>query len=134
MRAQQRRQTPDVEWTYIHGDKKATKYSPLDQITRDNVKHLCILWRLAGIDGRFKQAFPDLNPSNNLRSTPIMAGGVLFASNAVGLVEAFDPGTGETLWVQQPIEPGMPGMAGQPTRGVAYWSSGGNPAGLLDAR
>jgi quinoprotein glucose dehydrogenase len=58
---------------------------------------------------------------NNFRSTPIMVGGVLYASNGVGLAEAFDPETGRTLWVQSPGDDGMRGSA---NRGVAYWGEG----------
>ena len=50
-----------------------------------------------------------------------MVNGVLYASNAVGLVEAFDPGTGKTLWVQSP---GKDGLQGTSNRGVAYWGNG----------
>jgi len=39
----------------------------------------------------------------------------------VGLVEAFDPATGQTKWVQQPVEPTLREASGQSTRGVAYW-------------
>jgi quinoprotein glucose dehydrogenase len=53
-----------------------------------------------------------------------MIDGVLYAGNAVGLVEAFDPGTGKTLWVQEPLEPGLRGLAGLSTRTVAFWSDG----------
>ena len=41
----------------------------------------------------------------------------------MGLVEAFNPGTGETIWVQEPPG-GADGLPGAPTRGVAYWSEG----------
>ena len=32
-----------------------------------------------------------------------MIGGVLYSPNGIGLVEAFHPGTGKTLWVQEPF-------------------------------
>ena len=53
-----------------------------------------------------------------------MVGGVLYASNGVGLVEAFDPATGRTIWVQQVPESELP--VGSANRGVAYWSQGAN--------
>ena len=34
-----------VDWRYFGGDKAFTRYSPADQITRDNVKNLRIVWR-----------------------------------------------------------------------------------------
>ena len=47
-----------------------------------------------------------------------MVGGVLYASNGVGLVEAFDPATGRTIWVQQVPESELPVGSRQPRRRV----------------
>ena len=41
--------------------------------------------------------------SNNFRAAPLMIGGVLYSPNGVGVVEAFHPGTGKTLRVQEPL-------------------------------
>ena len=35
----------NVEWPVYWGDNRSAKYSPLDQINRDNVKDLRIAWR-----------------------------------------------------------------------------------------
>ncbi len=108
------------EWRVYSGDNGARKYSPLDQIRRDNVGQLRIAWRRPDIDASLTGGTrPRL--SNNFRSTPLMVNGVMYASNAVGLVEAFDPGTGQTLWVQKP---GPDGLVGTSNRGVAYWGEG----------
>ena len=112
------------EWRSYGGDGASTKYSPLAQIDRDNVSRLRVLWRRPGVDPKLTETYPDLNPSNDFRATPLMLGGVLYSSNSVGLVEAIDPGTGETLWIQEPLQEGFQGMAGRSTRGVAHWSSG----------
>ncbi|MSO63030.1 MAG: pyrroloquinoline quinone-dependent dehydrogenase [Acidobacteria bacterium] len=110
------------EWRYYSGDNGARKYSPLDQITRDNVGGLRIAWRRPHLDPSLTAgATTNLRLSNNFRSTPIMVNGVLYASNAVGLAEAFDPATGKTLWVQKP---GADGLRGTSNRGVAYWGEG----------
>ena len=61
---------------------------------------------------------PQLRPANNFRSTPIMVGGVLYASNGIGLVEAFDPATGRTIWVQQVPESELPVGSSQSRRRV----------------
>ncbi len=53
-----------------------------------------------------------------------MIDGVLYAPNGVGFVEAFDPGTGKTLWVEPPLEAGPNGYRGASTRGIGYWRSG----------
>jgi glucose dehydrogenase len=113
-----------AEWRFFGGDKGYKRYSPLDQINHGNVSKLKILWSHPGLDPKFKQAFPDLNPTPYFKSTPIIVDGVLYAGNAVGLVEAFDAATGKTLWVQEPVDPGLPGMAGQSNRGVDVWGRG----------
>ena len=117
-------ETPSGEWPYFGGTRAFTRYAPLDQIDRRNVANLRVLWRRPAIDAVFTQAFPELRPSNYLRSTPIMVDGILYASNAVGLVEAFDPGTGETVWMQRPLTPTLEGVAGRAAHGVAYWADG----------
>ena len=114
----------DKEWRYYSGDNGAGKYSPLDQINKTTVGRLSVAWRrphvdpslLAGLQG------PPLRIPNNFRSTPIMVKGVLYASNAVGPAEAFDPETGKTIWLQKPGTDGVRG--GSSNRGVAYWSDG----------
>jgi glucose dehydrogenase len=113
-----------VEWSYFGGSKRMDRYSPLVQINRSNVDRLQIVWTRPGLDSSITQQFPDLVPSTYLRGTPIMVDGVLYASDAVGLVEAFEPTTGKTLWVQKPFEPTLKEAAGQSTRGVDLWRSG----------
>ena len=108
------------EWRFYSGDNGARKYSPLDQIRPDNVGKLQIAWRRPHLDASLTTGAPP-RVSNNFRSTPLMVNGVLYASNAVGLAEAFDPATGKTLWVQQP---GDDGLRGTSNRGVAYWGEG----------
>jgi quinoprotein glucose dehydrogenase len=66
----------------------------------------------------------DLVVSNLFRSTPLMIDGVLYASNGIGFVEAFDPATGKTLWVQEPPDSKPESLNGTSTRGVAYWRNG----------
>jgi glucose dehydrogenase/mono/diheme cytochrome c family protein len=112
------------EWRYFGGSKHLDRYSPLTQINRDNVSRLGIAWTRPGLDASLTRQFPDLSPSNYLHGTPIMIDGVLYASNAVGLVEAFDPVTGKTLWVQQPFAATLKEAAGESTRGVDFWRDG----------
>jgi len=97
------------EWTRYSGDAGSIKYAPLDQINKDNVKNLRIAWRRPAVDASISSKNPDFSYSNNFRSTPLMIGGVLYASNGVGLIEAFNPGTGKTIWIQEPFadEPGQ---------------------------
>jgi quinoprotein glucose dehydrogenase len=109
-------------WPYYGGDLAFNRYSALDQIDRDNVDQVQVLWRRPAIEPSLLAAHPDLAVNNYQRATPVLSDGVLFAPNAVGLVEAFDPATGETLWVQAPES--EDDIRGRSSRGVAVWSSG----------
>jgi quinoprotein glucose dehydrogenase len=116
---------PKGEWWYYAGDNASTKYSPLEQINRSNVSKLRVAWRRRQIEADFAAANPNLRLSNNYRSTPIMVGGVLYATNAVGVAEAFDPETGRTVW-RQKVDgelSGNPGLGGA-LRAVSYWREG----------
>ena len=121
--AQQRKPNP-AEWRTYGGDKAFNRYSPLDQINAGNVKDLKVAWTRPAIDPTIKEKYPDLNPSNYFRGTPVMINGVLIAPDGVGLAEAFDAATGKTNWVQQPVEPTLKEASGQSTRGVAWWTNG----------
>jgi glucose dehydrogenase/mono/diheme cytochrome c family protein len=114
------------EWRYFGGSKHFDRYSSLSQINRDTVGRLGVAWTRPGVDAALTRQFPDLaaGPSYYLRGTPIMIDGVLYAPDAVGLVEAFDPVTGKTLWVQQPFPATLQGAAGHSTRGVDFWRNG----------
>ena len=111
---------PTAEWTYYGGQNSFNRYSPLTQISAENVASLEIAWQRPGVDASLQEEFPELAFNNYLRGTPILVDGTLFAPNAVGLVEAFDPGTGKTRWVQQAAS--LEDARGRSFRGVAYWS------------
>ena len=112
------------EWRAYAGDNGATKYSPLDQIDAGNVDQLRVAWTRPTVDRSILDVVPDLGYGNANRATPLMVDGILYAPNAVGLVEAWDPGTGETIWVQQPADDGPAGYRGAGHRGIAYWEDG----------
>ncbi len=114
-------ETSRGEWRSSGGDSAYTRYSPLDQITRDNVKDLRIVWRRPGLDPEFAEKYPRLRTGNYLRATPTMLDGVLYTPNAAGLVEAVDAATGETIWRQEPPPEMAQERNSQSTRGVDYW-------------
>ena len=74
-------QEPAGEWSYFGADKAFTRYSPLDQIDRDNVSDLRIVWRRPAVDPELRAAFPDLRPNAYLKSTPVKIDDVLYAPN-----------------------------------------------------
>jgi quinoprotein glucose dehydrogenase len=115
------------EWTTYGGDLASTRYSPLDQITKDNFNKLEVAWR-------FKTDALGPRPEFNLQSTPLMVDGVVYST--VGTrraVVALDAATGELIWMHSENE-GKRGEAAPRQlsgRGLAYWP--GTP-GASDAR
>src|SRR5262249_49497252 len=129
---QSQRRGPAGEWRYFCGDHAFTRYSPLDQIKRNNVRKLKIALRRPatregaaqggrGAQGRGGQGGQGGRGNSYLRATPIMVDGVLYTQDSVGLVMALDAQTGRVLW-QQPLDEADEG--GQSTRGVDYWRGG----------
>jgi quinoprotein glucose dehydrogenase len=112
------------EWRYYGGNKAFNRYSPLDQINRDNVKNLKIVWRRPAVSEQLTQAFPDVRVNNYLRATPIVIDGRLFTQNAHGLVVAFDGESGKTIWEQELFARTREEANGASTRGVDYWRGG----------
>jgi len=125
--------TTPGDWDAYGADNGATKYTGLDQINASNVGDLQIVWRRPALDS----AYLDLNPgqryTSNWNGTPLVKNGIAYISNGVGLVEAFNPGTGETFWTQEPPG-GVDGLPGASTRGPAYWSDGNDSARILVQR
>jgi glucose dehydrogenase len=114
--------TANGEWRYWGGDAGSTRYSPLDQITRDNAKTLEVAWRWRAAN--FGPA-----PETYYRATPLYANGVLYTvAGERRAVVALDPATGETLWSWRMDE----GLRWEKAprrfsgRGLAYWT---NPRG-----
>jgi quinoprotein glucose dehydrogenase len=119
------------EWRAYAADQGATKYTALDQIDASNVNDLRVVWRRPALDEYYLTLNPEQRVTPNYVAAPVIADGRAFIPNGIGLVEAFDPGTGETLWVQQP-EGGAEGLlGGTATRGVAYWGSGSDARVLV---
>ena len=107
------------EWRSYGADAASTKYSPLDQITAANVGDLQVAWRQSTIPEAIRQGTTVRAPSV-VQNTPLMAGGRLYVSTALGTVAALDAGTGEVVWFD-PLPEGVVRRGGA-SRGVAYWS------------
>lgn len=110
-------------WHAYGADLGSTKYSPLTQINADNVGQLDIVWRRPALAEYYRGLNPEQRFTSNWVGTPIVRNGVAYITNGVGLVEAFDPGSGATIWVQEPPG-GVEGLPGAATRGAAFWSDG----------
>ncbi|MAG32972.1 MAG: PQQ-dependent dehydrogenase, methanol/ethanol family [Deltaproteobacteria bacterium] len=113
-----------VEWP-SHGRTLAEqRYSPLDQIDRENVASLGLAWTA------------DLGTRRGIEATPLVVGGVLFVSGAWSVVHAFDAATGKPLWRFDPAVPREQAAkfcCGVVNRGVAAWR-GRVFVGTLDGR
>lgn len=113
-----------TEWSYWGGTKAFNRYSSASQINAANVEDLEIVWRRPAVNRSFFEAYPRLRISGNLRATPIYVDGVLYASNGIGLAEAIDPATGETIWTQELDENSFENARGTSSRGVEFWNNG----------
>lgn len=113
------------EWRAYAGDSYSLKYSPLDQITKENVKDLRVIWRWPLPDRELSRGNPLLATVRN-ESTPLMVNGVLYHVSGLGQVAAIDPGTGQTLWTYDPEgwKAGRPNNGGFMQRGMGYWTDG----------
>src|SRR5438094_4828589 len=111
---------PGEWWTY-GGDLASTRYSPLDQINKANFKTLEVAWR-------FKTDFLGPRPEFNLQGTPLMVGGIVYATAGTRrAVVALEAAAGELLWMHSENE-GKRGEAAPRQlsgRGLSYWPGSG---------
>ena len=78
---------PDpADWLMIRRDYHASDYSPLNQITADNVKDLRLQWIWAMNEGGANQP------------APLVHNGVVFLNNPGNILQAIDGRTGELIW------------------------------------
>ncbi len=117
--------TSKGEWSHYGGNAASHKYSPLDQINKDNVGKLTIAWRWASPDNAVVDANPTARPGG-YADTPLMVKGVLYTVTSLGQIAAINPGTGQTIWTLDPgnWKTGRPGNLGYVHRGLAYWTDG----------
>ena len=114
---------PIGEWRAFGADAANTKYSPLDQITSDNFTELEVAWRWRSISGEVAAEHEAIRPGP-FKTAPLMIGGLVYVSTALGQVAALDAGTGELVWSYDPrtydrLE--RPANMGWQHRGVSYW-------------
>src|SRR3979409_970862 len=75
------------EWATYGADLASTRYSPLDQITKDNFNKLEVAWR-------FKTDALGPRPEFNFQGTPLMVDGVVYSTAGTRrTVVALDAGT-----------------------------------------
>jgi quinoprotein glucose dehydrogenase len=113
------------EWRYYGGDQGSAKYSPLDQIDKDNAGKLKIAWTWDSPDLPLQKENRMLG-SFAYEATPLMVKGVLYTSTSLSQVAAINPSTGQTIWTfdTESYKAGRPANLGFVHRGVAYWTDG----------
>src|SRR5262249_30829399 len=107
--------TPRVtDWPATNFANSANRYSPLDQITAQNVATLERAWRIhlkpAGYTGRVRED----------EGIPIVIGNTMYLTSPYGAIHALDATTGAEKWKFQ-----LPNNDVPSKRGLAYWPGEG---------
>ena len=110
---------PTADWPSYGGDPGGQRYSPLDQINKQNVKDLQVAWTYHtgdvsdGTHTKRKSAF---------ENTPIVIDGTMYISTPFSRVIALDPETGREKWSYDPkIDLQASYSEGLNNRGVSSW-------------
>lgn len=116
-RALSRAQAPGHEWNFYGGDAGASRYCPVAQINRKNVKNLKVAWVQHTGDALQR-------PATSIECTPIVVDGVMYISTAQVKVRAVDASTGQTKWTYDPASGATARRSPGVNRGVTYWQQG----------
>jgi quinohemoprotein ethanol dehydrogenase len=115
----------DVNQWLVHGRTPyEQRFSPLEQVTRENVRTLGLAWSF------------DLGSTRGVEATPIVVDGVMYLTGDWSKVFALDALTGKLLWKYDPAVPGewaRWACCDVVNRGVAV-SDGAVFVGTLDGR
>lgn len=128
---------PDGEWQAYGRTAAGQRYSPLDQITADNVDELQEVWRYR--TGQVRN--PSEDPvETTYEATPLIVDNRLYVCTPFGTVIALDPVSGEEIWVFDPQlrKPPRETTQHMSCRGVSYYdgaasnavADAGSPAAL----
>ena len=98
---------PAADWTYWRRSPQSQGYSPLDQITTDNVGQLSLAWVWGMEPGRSQPA-------------PLVRDGIIFIPNFGNVVQALDGRSGNLLWEYRRQFP-EGGRSGGLLRTLAMW-------------
>ena len=114
----------ETEWRFFGSDAGATRYSPANQITANNVRDLRVAWRWSA-----RNFGP--RPAVSMQVSPLIVDGVMYTTAGANRdVVAIDAGTGQQLWHWRPtgeltrwfdiIDP----LSRTSGRGLSYWTDG----------
>ena len=103
------------DWAAYGRDAFGSRYSPLTQITRDNVTRLAVAWTYrTGDTARTRR------PAK-FEATPLMVDGTLYLSTPFGRAIALDPSTGRQLWTYDAHVDRNGNWGDFANRGVSTW-------------
>jgi len=120
----------DLSWASYGGDPGHARYSPIRQITKDNVGHLRIAWTYS--TGEIERR-GQWTRHGKFQATPILAAGILAFCTPFGRAVALDPASGAERWVHDvglSFDGRVPGE-GFGCRGLAQWHDAEAPVGAL---
>ena len=103
--------TNQVDWPVYSADKRGSKFSPLTQITPDNVSELQPAWIYRATDKRDA-------PRTTIECNPIVIDDRIYLTSPGLKVIALEAETGEEIWV---FDPYRGEQAGGVNRGVTFW-------------
>ena len=114
---------PRGEWTAYGHDALGSRFSPLEQITRENVKGLTVAWTYRTGDTT------QTRQPTKFEATPLMVDGTLYLSTPFARVIALDPATGREKWTFDPHTDRGMNWGDWANRGVSTWLDAKAPAG-----
>lgn len=85
-----------ADWPAYGGSNLATRYSPLDQVTKANVGELTKVWEFRTGD------LPEKGEKFGNQNTPIKVGDRLLLCSALNKVSALDAASGKEFWTYDP--------------------------------
>ena len=101
------RNPPPGDWLIFRRNYQGHSYSPLNQISRENVKNLQLQWVWA------------MNDSGANQTTPIVHNGVIYLASPSNIVQALDAKTGSLIWETRAGPDQAPGYGGIRSIGIA---------------
>jgi quinoprotein glucose dehydrogenase len=107
-----------ANWPQYGRNQEGTRYTPLNQINRDNVAYLEKAWEYH--TGDFSDG-SDGRPETTFQATPILVDGVLYLATVYGRVIALNPETGAEIWTYDPGVDATIDRGEFANRGVTYW-------------
>jgi quinoprotein glucose dehydrogenase len=110
----------DGDWRAYGRDAGGERFSPLDDIRRENVASLQVAWTFRTGDAYQPR---DGRPTA-FEATPLHVDDTLYLSTPVGRVIALDPVTGQQRWTFDAQSPRDKGYGDFASRGVSVWQRG----------